>query len=129
MPSDLKLTAEQIGELERLWAAWMRREPGSYVDVRDKLLCHGPELIAAAKATTSAEQRAVEAEERVREMREALIASHTDIGHWLQLARYQREKMDQNLGWCPTEEGIVRSEMVRSQISTALAQPPEEPRP
>lgn len=114
-----------IAAAERVEAA--ERQKRIACGVADKL----GERLRASNA------RATAAEARVGQLIEALIASHTDIGHWLQLARYQREKMDQNLGWCPTEGGIVRSEMVRSQISTALlnadlartALKPQEPHP
>lgn len=49
-----------------------------------------------------------------------LMAAHTDIGHWVQLAERQRKVMDQNLGWCPTQAGIDTSRKVRDGIGAAL---------
>jgi hypothetical protein len=52
--------------------------------------------------------------------RDALNHAWSDIGRWIQLATYQRQKMDQNLGWCPTEAGIEQSHRVRDRITAAL---------
>lgn len=56
-------------------------------------------------------------------LREVCHEAWVDIGQWCQLARYQREKMDQNLGWCPTQAGIDASTAVKEKISAALATP------
>jgi len=56
-------------------------------------------------------------------LRERVHEAWVDIGQWCQLARYQREKMDQNLGWCPTQAGIDASTAVKEKISAALATP------
>jgi hypothetical protein len=53
-------------------------------------------------------------------LKEALHRAWTDISHWVKLATYQREMMDQNLGWCPTAAGISGSRVVLEQIAEAL---------
>lgn len=55
------------------------------------------------------------------QMREALMEAWTDICQWQQLARYQREKMNNNLGWCPTQAGINTSESVKRMIGDAMS--------
>ncbi len=56
----------------------------------------------------------------INEVITSLSDAHRDISEWLQLARYQREKIGQNLGWCPTNMGIERSMTVCHQIGQAL---------
>lgn len=63
------------------------------------------------------------AREEVRRLREALTDAWSELCQWEQLAKYQREQMDQNLGWCPTEAGIDASVAARGRISDALAEP------
>lgn len=68
-------------------------------------------------------------------LKEALQLARTDIGHWIQLGTYQREMMDQNLGWCPTAAGIEASrgvlakmtEAFRAEQSGSPATPPIDP--
>ncbi len=55
-------------------------------------------------------------------LNDALVSAFTDIKQWQQLAKYQRTKMDQNLGWCPTQAAIEASESVISKIRLALEQ-------
>lgn len=50
----------------------------------------------------------------------ALHVASQDIREWRQLARYQREKMDQNLGWCPTQAALDSSEKALSMIASAF---------
>lgn len=54
------------------------------------------------------------------QMREAISDAWTDIRQWIQLAKYQCEKMDNNLGWCPTNAGIQKSEEVCQKIGDAI---------
>ena len=66
--------------------------------------------------------------ERVKLLKDALLDAGVDIRCWLQLARYQCEKMDNNLGWCPTQAGIKQSERVLGTMADALKdQPPASP--
>ena len=58
--------------------------------------------------------------ERVKLLKDALLNAGIDIRCWLQLARCQREQMDQNLGWCPTQAGIEQSERVLSTMADTL---------
>jgi hypothetical protein len=49
---------------------------------------------------------------------QVLMACWQDLKSWLQLARRQREMMDQNLGWCPTEAGIKETEKILLRIES-----------
>lgn len=49
----------------------------------------------------------------------ALSDAHRDIGEWIQLARRQRDELNQNLGVCPTQYGIDSSEKVRRALGQA----------
>jgi hypothetical protein len=53
-------------------------------------------------------------------LKDVLIGAMTDIRQWVQLARYQRRKMDQNLGWCPTERALSDSQSVTDRIRDVL---------
>jgi len=115
VPSDLKLTAEQIGELEGIVATdyYGHAEIGRL----QKLL---PALIAAAKATTSAEQRAVAAEGRVKELAQALGSMLYICGQRLMVANPRNDTH----GHKYAEQVIAEGKAVIAR--TALAQPPEE---
>jgi len=123
VPSDLKLTAEQIGELERLEAR-SRNESLAPIDraatfgaLQARYIKLGPALIAAAKATTSAEQR-VAAEERVKRLTEALQAVlHRDDnppGTCCCINHSRNAEREYETGTCPHQ-----------RARTDLAQPPE----
>jgi hypothetical protein len=56
----------------------------------------------------------------VERLNAALYLAITDIHQWTQLARYQREVMDQNLGWCPTQAGLDASKDTLDRITMAL---------
>lgn len=53
-------------------------------------------------------------------LRAAVMTAATDIRQWIKLAEHQRVRLDQNLGWCPTQAGIDASMAVLEKIAAAL---------
>lgn len=101
------------------------KEPWSGVRiVCDACIGQFKPILAARLA--SLEQQLAAALAREKRLRHVLEMAWTDIGQWLQLARYQREQMDQNLGWCPTQAGLDASTAMREEISAALAEPADD---
>lgn len=119
-PTKLELEfAESLGKS-------MDRE-GELIDklqkLRARLAAAERERDAARHEIGEAKRKLSESQARAGRLEGALTEAWIDIGRWIRLALYQRQQMDQNLGWCPTQHGIDESDLVRRRISAALAEP------
>ena len=55
-------------------------------------------------------------------LRTTIMDLMDDVRHWRSLGMYQRQMMDQNLGWCPTQAGIDVSDRLLDAAASVLRQ-------